>query len=201
MIDAVVSECKSRVSILREEIARLLPGPACPMPPWDRLRRIRWSYGEQVREHRRLSDPAIRYVSSLDSRECVDLLIRLKARFAFLVYAPIIRPRLLATPGLMVLNAHGGLLPKYRGMNASVWSRLAGDPLGATVHIVDEGVDTGPILAQARVHEPKQVEAAQIDLLAEVLLALQRGEHLVPVPQDPAAGRQYYRIHPALAAT
>jgi len=201
VIDAVVSECKSRVAILREEIARLFPSPTCPMPPLDRLRRIRWSYGEKVREHRRLPDPAIRYVPSLDSQECVDLLLRLGARWAFLVYAPIIRPRLLATPGLIMLNAHGGLLPKYRGMNASAWSRLAGDPLGVTVHIVDQGVDTGPVLVQARVNDPQQVEAAQIDLLAEVLLALQRGEQLVPAPQDPAAGRQYYRIHPALAAT
>jgi hypothetical protein len=199
VVDAVVSERRSRVVVLREEIVRALPRPACPMPLGDRLRRLRWSYGERVRENRSLSDPAVRFVRSLDSQECADLLLGLQARWAFLVYAPIIRPRLLAVPGLIVLNAHGGLLPKYRGMNASIWSRLAGDPLGVTVHIVDAGVDTGPILAQARVSDPSQIESAQIDLLAEVLLAVQAGQRLIPVPQTLAAGRQYYRAHPALA--
>jgi methionyl-tRNA formyltransferase len=197
----VISEFRSRAEILREEIARLSPRAVCPMNPWDRVRRIRWAYHEKVRENRRLSDPAIHYVPSLESQECVDLLLKLRARWAFLAYAPIIRRRLLATPGLIVLNAHGGLLPKYRGMNASAWCQLTGDPLGVTVHVVDEGVDTGPILAQTRVEDPSRVQAAQIDLLAEVLLALQAGQQLIPVPQHRSAGRQYYRIHPTLVGT
>lgn len=48
----------------------------------------------------------------------------------------------LATP----VNAHPGLLPEYRGLDPVLWSVSHGDPVGATVHIVTEGIDEGAIL-------------------------------------------------------
>lgn len=45
-----------------------------------------------------------------------------------------------------ILNAHPGILPKYRGCTAVEWSIHNGDSLGATVHLMTVGIDEGPIL-------------------------------------------------------
>lgn len=44
---------------------------------------------------------------------------------------------------LGVLNAHIGILPKYRGRCVAEWSVLQGDPTGVTVFFIDSGIDTG----------------------------------------------------------
>jgi phosphoribosylglycinamide formyltransferase-1 len=51
-----------------------------------------------------------------------------------------------------VVNVHPSLLPEFPGAHAVEEQLAAGvAETGATVHLVDEGVDSGPILAQARV--------------------------------------------------
>jgi len=51
-----------------------------------------------------------------------------------------------------MLNIHPSLLPKYPGLDTHARAVAAGDlEAGCTVHLVTEGVDEGPILAQARV--------------------------------------------------
>jgi len=56
---------------------------------------------------------------------------------------------LLQVPRLGVLNRHGSLLPRFRGRMASFWSHAAEPPAhGMTFHLVDEGLDTGPIVLQ-----------------------------------------------------
>jgi phosphoribosylglycinamide formyltransferase 1 len=51
-----------------------------------------------------------------------------------------------------VVNVHPSLLPAFPGMHAVEEQLAAGvTESGASVHIVDEGVDSGPVLAQARV--------------------------------------------------
>ena len=47
------------------------------------------------------------------------------------------------------INVHGALLPKYRGFHGTFWAIMNGEKrLGITYHIVDEGIDSGPILKQ-----------------------------------------------------
>jgi phosphoribosylglycinamide formyltransferase-1 len=64
----------------------------------------------------------------------------------------------LLTPGFLVrfpdavVNVHPSLLPAFPGAHAVEEQLAAGvEESGATVHLVDEGVDTGPVLAQERV--------------------------------------------------
>jgi len=54
-------------------------------------------------------------------------------------------------PGRMV-NLHYSLLPWNRGADSNFWSFFDDTPKGVTVHVIDAGVDTGPVLAQAEVH-------------------------------------------------
>jgi methionyl-tRNA formyltransferase len=56
-----------------------------------------------------------------------------------------------AVPG-GILNVHPGPLPSYRGLFAPFWQAMAREPeLVSTLHRVDAGIDTGPILAEHRV--------------------------------------------------
>ncbi len=51
-----------------------------------------------------------------------------------------------------VLNVHPSLLPLYKGLSAQKQAIEAGaKESGCTVHYVDEGMDTGPIIMQAKV--------------------------------------------------
>jgi hypothetical protein len=48
------------------------------------------------------------------------------------------------------INYHAGINPKYRGQDPAYWARVQGDAehAGITIHLVDEGVDTGAVLFQ-----------------------------------------------------
>jgi methionyl-tRNA formyltransferase len=61
-------------------------------------------------------------------------------------------PDVLRLPRLGVINLHAGLAPHQRGANSLGWAFRRDDPaIGFTVHRMDEGLDTGPVLAQAPV--------------------------------------------------
>lgn len=61
-------------------------------------------------------------------------------------------PQVLEHSSLKIINYHNSLLPKHRGRNAPTWAIYAGDTCaGASWHLVDRGIDTGPLLAQKSV--------------------------------------------------
>jgi phosphoribosylglycinamide formyltransferase-1 len=67
-------------------------------------------------------------------------------------YMHLLRPGFLARFPRRVVNVHPALLPSFPGAHAVEDALSAGVPeTGATVHLVDEGVDTGPVLRQEAV--------------------------------------------------
>lgn len=54
-------------------------------------------------------------------------------------------------PLLGSLNLHPALLPFNRGAHPNVWSIVERTPAGVTLHVMDNGIDTGEIVAQAGV--------------------------------------------------
>ena len=71
-----------------------------------------------------------------------------------------------------ILNVHPSLLPAFPGVRAIEQALDYGVKVfGVTVHLVDEGVDTGPIVLQSAVELPAATEPA------EVREALRRIEH------------------------
>lgn len=66
-------------------------------------------------------------------------------------YGQILPPRLLEIPPFGCLNVHASLLPAYRGASPVTAALLEGlNATGVTIMLMDEGMDTGPVLARAR---------------------------------------------------
>ena len=57
-----------------------------------------------------------------------------------------------------IINLHISLLPWNRGAYPNVWSFLEDTPKGVTIYIIDEGVDTGSILAQEEIYIDENIE-------------------------------------------
>lgn len=114
-------------------------------------------------------------------------------------YGLILPPAALALPRLGCVNIHASLLPRWRGAAPIQRAILAGDEYtGATIMLMDAGLDTGPVLLQRRLrieaedtggslHDRLSVLGAQA--LLEALDGLARGT-LSARPQ-PADGVTY----------
>lgn len=83
-------------------------------------------------------------------------------------YGRIIPPWMLALPRLGCINLHASLLPKYRGAAPIQWAIAMGDAYtGNTTMLLEEGLDTGPILLQQTAEiEPDQTSVDLFPLLA-----------------------------------
>ncbi len=67
-------------------------------------------------------------------------------------FMKILGPAFREAVGAPLINTHPALLPAFPGMRAPADALAYGVKLtGATVHLVDDGVDTGPVLAQVAV--------------------------------------------------
>ncbi len=84
-------------------------------------------------------------------------------------YGRIIPPWMLALPRLGCINLHASLLPKYRGAAPIQWAVAMGDAYtGNTTMLLEEGLDTGPILLQQTMEiGPDQTAADLFPMLAE----------------------------------
>jgi phosphoribosylglycinamide formyltransferase 1 len=86
----------------------------------------------------------------------------------------IVGPQLLAAFPRRIINIHPSLLPKHRGLRAWEQALTAGDSVaGCTVHYVDEGVDTGDIIAQA------EVDVLPGDTPESIHARIQEAEHVL----------------------
>jgi phosphoribosylglycinamide formyltransferase-1 len=84
-----------------------------------------------------------------------------------------------------IVNVHPALLPAFPGVRAIEQALEYGVRVfGVTVHLVDEGVDTGPIILQGSVELPRAPDAAEVHealrpiehrLLCEAVRLLARG--------------------------
>lgn len=113
-------------------------------------------FGKDREAHERAVDAALR-------RHEVEVV-------ALAGYMRLLTPWLVGRWAGRMLNIHPSLLPKYPGLDTHARALAAGDvEAGCTVHLVTEGVDEGPVLAQARV--PVRSDDTPESLAARVLTA------------------------------
>ncbi|MFQ6122792.1 MAG: methionyl-tRNA formyltransferase [Dehalococcoidales bacterium] len=110
-------------------------------------------------------------------------------------FGQILPQSVLDIPSYGCINIHPSLLPRFRGASPVAAAILAGDEFtGVSIMLMDSGLDTGPILAQASVPiSPHDTTGSLTDklslvapqLLQEVLLRWVKGE-ITPQPQNEA---------------
>jgi len=109
-------------------------------------------------------------------------------------YGKILPPEVLEVPRYGCLNVHASLLPKYRGAAPVTWAIINGErKTGVTIMHMDEGLDTGGIVAQREVEILDDDDVLSLtnmlsvlgaDLLLEVLDNVEREGKILSQPQD-----------------
>jgi len=113
----------------------LKPSPS-PVKNWALLK------GVKVLEPLKLKDP--QFIDNIKNF-LPDLIV-------VCAYGKIFPKELLEIPKFGCWNIHASLLPKYRGASPINWAILEGEKeTGITIMLMDEGLDTGPILLQKKI--------------------------------------------------
>jgi len=172
-----------------------LPGPFAP-PPAPRL-------ADEIA--RRVPSAVHLHYPDLHAPECLAHLRSLRPDLGLVFASYLLRRPLFAMPRLGTLNLHLGRAPEFRGSSPGFYELLAGIPeVGVTVHRVDDGLDSGPILLQrgfpldvAPAGDPMRylgrlqrevLVPAGAAMMAEAVRLLARGE-AGEVPQGIGGGR------------
>lgn len=93
----------------------------------------------------------VRRVDSVNDPEVVSVLADLNPALVVVHGTRIISRTTLESMQCPLINLHAGITPQYRGVHGGYWALAEGRPdlAGTTVHVVDAGIDTGRVLAQA----------------------------------------------------
>jgi methionyl-tRNA formyltransferase len=147
------------------------------------------------------------HVSSVNDDRTNDILRGLAPKVVIVSQTRILGRRLLESIPAIFINTHTGIMPKYRGHHGAYWALVNDDAAncGVSVHVVDAGIDTGPVIAQARI-APSSSDtyftyhwlqlAAALPLLMCAVEDAMSGRLVTSVPKADIASRQYY--HPTL---
>jgi methionyl-tRNA formyltransferase len=66
-------------------------------------------------------------------------------------YSHILKSDFIDNCGCPIINLHIAYLPFNKGAHPNFWSFYDGTPSGVSLHLIDEGIDTGPILYQKQI--------------------------------------------------
>jgi len=88
-------------------------------------------------------------------------------------FRDIVPPAYLGMPKHGCINLHKSLLPYNRGAHPNVWTIVDDTPAGVSMHYMDTGIDTGPVIAQQRVEvSPTDTGASLYSKLEEAQMTL-----------------------------
>lgn len=139
------------------------------------------------------------------SPECVEYLKTFEPDLIVVeAFGQIISKEILELPKYCCINVHASLLPKYRGASPIQWAVINGDEeTGVTIQRMDEGVDTGDIIATETVTLAEDETAGSLfDRLAKVgaklcvktMEAIENGTATF-TPQDSSKATHTGKIH------
>lgn len=112
-------------------------------------------------------DAPMVHVASSNDRSVIGILAAGHPDVVLVVGTRILSTHLLETARVPFVNIHAGITPRYRGVHGCYWALASRDPggCGVTVHLVDRGIDTGPVLAQMRISPTGQDDFTTYPLL------------------------------------
>ncbi len=142
-------------------------------------------------------DPA----PDLHAPEVAERVRRFAPHLGLSLGGPILKRSLFAIPRLGTINLHKGKLPDFRGMPPAFWELWHDQSsVGCSVHMVDDGLDTGALLGETAVRRQRfssvkglqlELDEVAIDLTRDCALRVLQGT-AQPRPQ-PAGGGKTYR--------
>lgn len=96
------------------------------------------------------TDQQTTHISSVNDGSLGKTLSDNNIALAFVVGGRMLSKATLSSISIPILNFHAGFTPDYRGVNGGYWALVEGKPerFGGTVHLIDQGVDTGDAIAQ-----------------------------------------------------
>jgi hypothetical protein len=159
-IAVILEDRPSRVRMLRRRLKTLGPATVAgqvlfqsivrPLLGWVGSRRIAAIKRTHDLDDSPIGGP-IRRVASANSAEARQALRELEPAVVVVVGTRILSAETLACTPAPFINTHGGITPLYRGVHGGYWALAEGRPdlAGTTVHLIDRGIDTGPVLGQA----------------------------------------------------
>ena len=144
-----------------------------------------------------------REFDSLSDASVAELLRRERIDVAIQGGIGILKGDILKAVTIGFLNVHPGRLPHYRGNACPEWAILNGDPVVATAHLIDEGIDTGPVIT-SRAYEISPVwryadfrahlYEHNASVLIEALRLLARDGAAAAIPQSSDGARYYPQL-------
>jgi methionyl-tRNA formyltransferase len=215
--DVILEKPVSRWTILRRRakklgISRVLGQIAFQLMVVPFLKKKSLPRQRQIETELRLSttpvpEAFVHRVESVNSLETIALLQRLEPDVIVINGTRIISQKVLSSVPSVFINMHAGITPLFRGVHGAYWALATGrrESCGVTVHLVDAGIDTGGILAQAVVDPTPQDNFVTYPLLqlgAGLPLlqsAVQRALDGALKPIPPPTGASALWSHPTLA--
>ena len=161
-------------------------------------------------EHDRVRAPSVQLpVGGCNDRTAVEEMRRLEPDVVLVFGTGLLHQTLIDAFPHRILNIHLGLSPYYRGAGTNFWPLVNREPeyCGATIHFLDAGVDSGPMIVHVRpqMHEddgPHEIGNKTIvsaaSALADAALALNDGG--VRSVEQSGGGRLYKRADFSAAA-
>lgn len=92
----------------------------------------------------------------------IDLVISDRVDFIF--------PKSFLSGPKICINTHPSLLPENRGSYPIFWSCILGGEAGISIHIIDEGIDTGPIVYQSKLNYHESETFREVHLRSRVCI-------------------------------
>jgi folate-dependent phosphoribosylglycinamide formyltransferase PurN len=121
--------------------------------------------------------PPVYKIRNINSDAGRQILSKLKPDVCVLMVHPILSRKTFSIPPLGMLVFHPGVTPEYRGPHSAFWATVSNEfwGIGWSLLRVDEGIDTGPVLAQGTCN--------CVDPLRESYIMMQHKSHLDGIPE------------------
>ena len=152
----------------------------------------------------------IRYkkVISPNDKDSINFLNQQNPNLIVSIGSVILKEEFIDIPSIGILNVHMGILPEYRGIGVTEWPIIEAESLeqiklGITLHFIERGVDTGPIILKKPIPLKQDDSVSDLDIryLPEMVklmvsgITLVRDEELKSINQERNQGKQYYSLH------
>jgi len=168
-------------------------------------KRIASIIGEAGLHNTSIPEEKIHHITSVNSAAGIEQIKLLNPRLIIIHGTRVLSGKTLAALPCPVINIHAGITPQYRGVHGGYWALALNDAAhcGVTLHYVDEGIDTGNIIAQQNIHPGKAdnfVTYPYLQLVAGIALLQTHLDSVMQnnIPPHSVSGNYPLRLQPTI---